>query len=149
MPNKCFVCDRIAKIVKNKNPYFVAELETGYVVLGDYQFYKGYTVFLCKEHKTELHQLDPDFRLKFLKEMSDVAEAVYLAFGPEKLNYELLGNLDSHLHWHIFPRYKDDPNPESPIWFVDKNVRCSEKAKPSESELGNLKNKLTNALKRL
>jgi len=32
-------------IQKNENPYFVEELETGFVVLGDHQYFKGYTLF--------------------------------------------------------------------------------------------------------
>lgn len=39
-----------------------------------------------------------------MKEMSIVAEAVSKAFYPEKMNYELLGMGDAHLHWHLFPR---------------------------------------------
>ena len=31
----CLICDRIALIQQGKNPYFVKELRTGYVVLGD------------------------------------------------------------------------------------------------------------------
>ncbi|EKE22242.1 MAG: diadenosine tetraphosphate (Ap4A) hydrolase like protein HIT family hydrolase [uncultured bacterium] len=131
----------------NSNPYFVAELETGYVVLGDYQFYRGYTIFICKEHKQELHELDVDFKVKFLKEMSVVAEAVHLALKPHKLNYELLGNLYNHLHWHIFPRYKDDVNPSLPIWCVKEDVRCNKKYIPSEKELEKLKKKLLDKLK--
>ncbi len=57
----CMVCERIARIKQGKNPYFVRELETGYVVLGDYQRFKGYTLFLCKEHATELHFLENGF----------------------------------------------------------------------------------------
>ena len=33
----CLICDRIELIRKGKNPWFVKELETGYVVIGDYQ----------------------------------------------------------------------------------------------------------------
>jgi len=146
MPDNCLVCDRISKILQNENPYFVAELETGYVVIGDYQFFNGYTLFLCKEHKTELHQLDLDFRVKFLKEISLVGEAVYNAFQPNKLNYECLGNTDKHLHWHIFPRYKDDPKPKGPVWQIDRELRYSEQAKPSPEALAKLKKQLLDAL---
>jgi len=45
-----------------------------------------------------------------------LAEAVYKAFLPRKLNYELLGNSEAHLHWHIFPRYQNDPIPQWPVW---------------------------------
>ena len=54
----CFICERIQRIKEGTNPYFVKELETGYVVIGDNQHFKGYTLFLCKEHKTELFQLE-------------------------------------------------------------------------------------------
>ena len=74
-------------------------------MLGDIQRFKGYTLFLCKEHATELHFLSKDFRSIFLEEMSLVAEAVYNAFHPDKINYELLGVGNGvHMHWHIFPR---------------------------------------------
>ena len=86
----CGVCDRIQKTLKGNNKYFVKELQTGYVVLGDYQRFKGYTLFLCKTHATELHQLEQPFRDLFLHEMSLAAEAAFRAFQPEKMNYELL-----------------------------------------------------------
>ena len=53
----CMVCERIDWIKNGKNPYFVKELNTGYVVIGDHQRIKGYSLFLCKEHATELHFL--------------------------------------------------------------------------------------------
>ena len=104
----CLICDRIQQIKEHSNAYFVKEMQTGYVVIGDNQHFKGYTLFLYKEHKTELFQLDHATKMKFLEEMSVVAEAVAKAFGAEKMNYELLGNGDSHLHWHLFPRKKGD-----------------------------------------
>ena len=78
----CMTCERIDWIKNGKNPYFVKELNTGYVVIGDHQRIKGYSLFLCIEHATELHFLEPDFRDEFLHEMAIVAEAVYNAFKP-------------------------------------------------------------------
>ena len=63
----CIICDRIQMIKDNTNPWFVKELETGYVVIGDNQHFKGYTLFLHKEHKTELFQLEYKTKMKFLK----------------------------------------------------------------------------------
>ncbi len=51
----------------NKNKFFVKELKTGYVVLGDNQHFKGYTLFLYKEHENELYQLEPNEKLNFLR----------------------------------------------------------------------------------
>lgn len=135
----CLICKRIKLITHGKNPYFVAELKTGYVVLGDYQFFKGYTLFLCRRHANELHELPPGFRREHLYEMSRVAEAVYRAFKPKKLNYELLGNTDAHIHWHIFPRHADDPLPERTVWNIDKETRNADSARPSRTSLAQLK----------
>ncbi len=145
----CFVCQRIQQIKNGTNPYFVEELETGYVVVGDFQYFRGHTVFISKEHKTELHQLESKQRFVFLKEMSLVAEAVFRAFNPQKMNYELLGNTDTHMHWHLFPRYKDDLISGGPIWLVDGKIRNSEAARPTEAELASLKVRIRNEVKRL
>lgn len=134
----CLICDRIQLIQQGQNTHFVRELETGYVVLGDHQFFHGYTLFLCKQHKKELHELDHAFKVRFLEEMSLVAEAVFYAFKPQKLNYELLGNTDSHLHWHLFPRHKDDPLPTRTVWNIPKEVRNAEAAKPNKKILDEL-----------
>jgi diadenosine tetraphosphate (Ap4A) HIT family hydrolase len=147
MTQLCLICDRTSKIKSNSNPFFVKELETGYVVVGEHQYYPGYTLFLCKQHVGELHELKPDFRLKFLQEMSDVAAAVYKAFKPKKVNYELLGNAHPHLHWHIFPRYEDDPNLTMPVWVVDKDIRNAPDTKPSSKQLQELKSSLLYYLK--
>lgn len=131
----CLICTRIDQIKDNANPYFVSEMKTGYVVIGDHQYFKGYTLFLAKQHLPELHLLKMPERVEFLKEMSIVAEAVIKAFKPVKLNYELLGNSDRHMHWHLFPRYGTDPAPKNPIWEIDRSIRASEQTRPSFREL--------------
>ena len=66
----CLICERIEQIRAGENPFFVRELETGYVVIGDHQHFWGYTLFLYKRHVTELHHLARSERLRFLDEMS-------------------------------------------------------------------------------
>lgn len=66
----CLICQRIDLIKKEENPYFVKELETGYLVVGDHQYFEGYSLFLAKEHVSELHHLKKETRLRFLEEMS-------------------------------------------------------------------------------
>lgn len=142
----CMVCERIAQIKNKRNPYFVKELSTGYVVLGDFQRIRGYTLFLCKLHETELHFLEPQYRNMFLQEMSVVAEAVYNAFQPEKLNYELLGaGRGVHMHWHIFPRRSGDTPNRGPVWQLGKELTAKEFI-PGEEELKELKTRLTTEL---
>ncbi len=143
----CLVCDRIELIKKGKNPYFVKELETGYVVIGDYQKFKGYTLFLCKEHITELFYLKKDFASKYMQEMILVANAVKNAFCAEKINYECLGQGVAHIHWHLFPRVTGDienygNNGMGPVWCYPADKMYSDKNKPTQDELNNLKEKL-------
>ena len=147
----CFICERIGMIKDGSNPYFVKELETGYVVIGDHQHFRGYTLFLCKEHKTELFQLDRPKKMTFLEEMSLVAEAVAKAFGADKMNYELLGNGDTHLHWHLFPRISGDlesygNNGKGPVWWYPMERMYSPDNRPAESELEIMKAKLLGQL---
>ena len=143
----CLICERIELIKQGKNPHFVKELETGYVVIGDGQYFKGYTLFLAKEHVTELHQMEYETKIKFLEEMSIVQEAAAKAFQAEKMNIELLGNGDAHVHWHLFPRKAGDMkgyghNGRGPVWWVPWEEMSSEEYQPKENDLLQLVNRL-------
>ena len=139
---RCLICERSNMIKQGNNPYFVKELETGYVVIGDYQHFYGYTLFLCKQHVTELHNLSYEFKIKYLEEMSLVAEAVYTAFKPEKMNYELLGNGDTHVHWHLFPRVTGDTPIKGPVWWLPKEEMWDDSKRPNNEELSFMINRL-------
>lgn len=140
----CLICDRIKMIKDGENPYFVKELKTGYVVIGDHQHFKGYTLFLFKRHETELFHLDKQERALFMHEISIVAEAVSKAFNAQKMNYELLGNGDGHLHWHLFPRQARDlgeygENGNGPVWWYPKDKFYAYSARPTAEELNSLR----------
>lgn len=152
----CLICDRIQMIKDGTNPCFVKELETGYVVIGDNQHFYGYTLFLYKHHgdKTELFHLPPAERARFMEEMSLVAEAVSRAFGADKMNYELLGMGDAHLHWHLFPRREGDigdygHHGKGPVWWYPMEKMYSDDNRPSEDGLAEMKRKLLAALDKL
>ena len=153
---KCLICERINMIKEGRNPYFVRELETGYVVIGDHQHFRGYTLFLYKHHGeyTELFQLPPQERARFLEEMMVVAKAVSAAFGAEKMNYELLGMGDAHLHWHLFPRRKGDLEEygnkgAGPVWWYPAEKMFGLENRPSDSELEEMKSRLAEELEKL
>ena len=131
----CLICERIGQIERGENPYFVCALSTGYVVLGDHQRFQGYTLFLCKRHVTELYQLPWGFRTRFLQEMSLVAEAVAAVYRPEKMTYELLGNGDTHLHWHLFPRVSGDTPQPGPVWWLPREEMWNDAYRPSREQL--------------
>jgi diadenosine tetraphosphate (Ap4A) HIT family hydrolase len=112
----CEICERIQQCENGTHPGLISETSTGWAVLGDSQFFRGYSLLLCKSPHTELDELAPDVRWKYLQEMSLLAEAVRRVVQPHKLNYEALGNQVHHLHWHIFPRQADEPGVKQPVW---------------------------------
>ena len=144
----CLICERIGQIERGENPYFVCALSTGYVVLGDHQRFEGYTLFLCKRHVTELYQLPWGFRTRFLQEMSPVAEAVAAVYHPEKMNYELLGNGDTHLHWHLFPRVSGDTPQPGPVWWLPREEMWNDAYRPSREQLAERTKQLREEIER-
>ena len=103
---------------------------------------------------TELFHLDEQEKMMFLKEMSLVAEAVAKAFGAQKMNYELLGMGDAHLHWHLYPRRDGDigncgNNGRGPVWWYPMEKMYSDGNRPSQQQLTDMKQKLLSELDKL
>jgi len=94
----------------------ITELEHSFVVLNPDQFFPGYTLLFTKQHVTELFHLDRAVRSGLMEEVSRVAEALFTLFHPDKINYELLGNMVPHIHWHLVPRHAAEPLWPRPIW---------------------------------
>lgn len=113
---KCEICERIRACRDGRHPGLIIEMETGFAVLGDSQFFRGYALLLCKGPVTELDELPRELRVRHLEEMAQLAAAVRVVTGAHKINCEALGNTLHHLHWHIFPRQLSDPAPEKPVW---------------------------------
>ena len=51
-----------------------------------------------------------------MHDLRHAATAIHSALNPDHMNYECLGNSSPHLHWHVVPRYIDDPRWGQPIW---------------------------------
>lgn len=94
----------------------IAELTHTYVMLNRDQFFPGYCFVFTREHVTELFHLEQGMRTAVMEEVTAVAAALYNLFKPDKINYELLGNMVPHMHWHLVPRFASDPLWPRPIW---------------------------------
>ena len=94
----------------------ILEMPHSYVILNRDQYFLGYTLLFTKNHVIELFHLDRDLRAALMEEVSLVAQALYAAYTPAKINYELLGNMVPHIHWHIVPRFSSEPLWPRPIW---------------------------------
>ncbi len=110
--NQCKMCTKW----QDEPDLRIAELELCYVLLNRDQFFPGYSFVFTKNHVTELFHLDLDTRNGVMAEVTMVAATLDRLFRPAKINYELLGNMVPHMHWHIVPRFSDDPLWPRPIW---------------------------------
>ena len=111
------MCKTIEDLDRSGRADVVWQFPNSVAIVGPWQFYNGYCMLLSRQHATELSHLGHT-RAAFLDEMSLLARAVEECFHPHKLNYELLGNLVPHLHWHVFPRYEVDPERLQPVWLA-------------------------------
>lgn len=109
---ECPICSRW----ETDSDMRICERERSYVVLNRDQYFPGYVLLFTKIHQTELFQLDRTVRCQLIEEVSEVAAALYAAFNPAKINYELLGNMVPHIHWHLVPRFTTEALWPRPIW---------------------------------
>lgn len=112
----CSACARIARIADGTNPDFVATLSESHVTLADEQAYRGYCILLLKDHHEQLDALPLERQRRLWDDVTRVAAALRRETNPARLNYACLGNFVTHVHWHVIPRYDDDPEARNPIW---------------------------------
>ena len=112
----CVMCDKYGR---SGSPLHIADLALSRVFLHEDQFFPGYVLLVLRRHVTELYDLPAADRATLMEEVSRVAQALAQVFRPVKMNYELLGNLVPHIHWHLVPRLATDPGLRSPIWTVE------------------------------
>jgi len=86
------------------------------IVYVDEPGYPGFCRVIWTAHVKEMTDLSPAERARFLQAVFAVEEALRRLVGPDKINLACLGNLTPHLHWHVIPRYADDPHFPLPIW---------------------------------
>ena len=102
-------------------PRTIARIESGWVVLGEAQFLRGYSLILPVPVVANLNVLSHAARKTLLFEMTVVGDALLELTGAVRINYEILGNLEPALHVHVFPRYTNEPEAlrTRPVWFYD------------------------------
>ncbi|MBL1175884.1 HIT family protein [Pantanalinema sp. GBBB05] len=113
----CMICDQITLWKNGQNPYFIHEFDHSIFVVGFHQFHPGYSLLLLKDHVRELHELDAKVQQGLFAELMVATQAIVDTFHPWKMNHSCYGNLDPHVHWHIFPRYESDPERHKHPWI--------------------------------
>ena len=113
--------ERVEAARKGLNETVVCKTKSGWVVIGDVQFLKGYCLLLADPVEESLNSLSEEDRKQYLYETTVIGDALIELTGCYRVNYETLGNSEPALHTHIFPRYMSEV-PELrryPAWFYN------------------------------
>ena len=103
--------ERLAALAEGKDATLVMKLKSGFAVMSQTQFLRGYCLLLASPEVPSLNDLSNHARMTFLMDMSAVGDAIQRATNCARVNYGIYGNLDRFLHAHIVPRYDDEPFP--------------------------------------
>lgn len=102
-------------------PRVIARMASGWAVLGDPQITRGYCLLLPDPVVPDLNSLSGEARDLFLRDMAALGDAVLVVTGAQRINYEILGNVEPALHAHVIPRHADE-DPElrrQAVWLHD------------------------------
>jgi diadenosine tetraphosphate (Ap4A) HIT family hydrolase len=87
----------------------IADMEASILLLTMDQAYRGRCILALKDHKTEVFQMEAEELQAWARDVSRASKALQAAFSPDKINYAMFGDLFSHLHMHLVPKYKGGP----------------------------------------
>ena len=115
------ITERVRQARAGSNEYVISRLASGWAVIGDVQFLRGYCLLLPDPVVPSLNDLSAEARGVFLLDMARIGDAIISVTGAKRINYEILGNSEPELHVHIFPRFADEPEErrKMPVWFYD------------------------------
>lgn len=116
MNHHCVICDKVSRWRRGDDHFVIAEFRQTIFVVGDHQFFEGYSLLLLKSHVRELHDLGAGEQAETFRELMTATEALVKTYHPWKMNYASYGNVAPHVHWHLIPRYASDPDRESQPW---------------------------------
>jgi diadenosine tetraphosphate (Ap4A) HIT family hydrolase len=97
--------------------------------------YPGFCRVIWETHVKEMTDLSEDDRLHLMEVVFAVESVVREQLEPEKMNLASLGNLVPHLHWHVIPRFADDPHYPQPIWAAPARPRNEDERQASTASL--------------
>ncbi len=86
------------------------------VVLVEEPGYPGFCRVIWNAHVAEMSDLDDAERAHCMTVVCAVERVLRTAMHPLKVNIASLGNKVAHVHWHVIPRFRDDPHFPEPIW---------------------------------
>ena len=86
----------------------IGELDVTRIYLYEEQSHKGRVAVVFKEMSREISRLSALERNLFFADIAQVAKAIQKLYSPQTFEYSSHGDMDSHLHVHIIPKYRDE-----------------------------------------
>jgi diadenosine tetraphosphate (Ap4A) HIT family hydrolase len=80
------------------------------VVLADEPDYPGFLRVVLNAHVREMTDLPAADQQALMQVVFGAEAALRDVLAPDKINLASLGNVVPHLHWHVIPRFGDDPH---------------------------------------
>lgn len=71
---------------------------------------------ILNNHISEMSDLAEDSRITLMEWVWHTEKTLRELLQPDKINLACLGNQVPHIHWHVIPRFKDDPHFPASIW---------------------------------
>lgn len=78
--------------------------------------YPGFLRVILNAHVKEMTDLPATDQAALMRVVFAAEAALREVLAPAKVNLASLGNLVPHLHWHVIPRFADDPHFPNPVW---------------------------------
>lgn len=162
MSNNCPLCVTASTCDQHTHALHIATLEQTHVILGDNQGCPGWCVCVLRDHVEHLDTLSIQRQQAIFGEVANVARAIRAwsvsdaqtlvpkakANTPPRINYESLGNVVPHIHWHIIPRHATtDPDLLKPVWgWTPEQLRGTLSQEQRRELAATLHTQLTNTL---
>jgi len=86
------------------------------VVYADEPDYPGFLRVILNAHVKEMSDLNAAEQQALIQVVFAAEAALVEVMQPDKVNLASLGNVVPHLHWHVIPRFRDDPHFPNPVW---------------------------------
>lgn len=99
---------QVAEARAGREPRVIARLASGWALLGEQQFLRGYALLLPDPVVPTLNALPAPGRARFLADMALLGDALLAVTGAVRINYAMYGNLEPALHAHVIPRYDSE-----------------------------------------
>jgi diadenosine tetraphosphate (Ap4A) HIT family hydrolase len=109
-PGETAIHRRVAALREGRDATFIARLRSGWAVLGEQQFLRGYCLLLPDPVVPHLNAITGEARALVLADAAALGDAVLAVTSALRINYAIFGNVEPALHVHVVPRYLDEPD---------------------------------------